>query len=141
MGNYREQSDAHIEKYIGRIYPKVVVGCLDDGLSLYASITHALVAQGDPGTTRNAYPVPMRRTKRGIYVAPDKNHYMAESRAVIIGIGSPDELDADLAKLKRKYNMDGILYMVVLPDGSVEAARYVNHTQQKPEVEKVLVSS
>ncbi len=140
MQVYRKQSYPHINEFIGRLYPNVVVGYLDDSLALFGSITHGLVAQGDPDSARTAHPVTMSITqkgvKRGINIPRDKRKYMMESRAVILGTQKPDELQEALLDLKGLYEMDGILYMTVLEDGKVDDAKYFNHTEKIPETSK-----
>lgn len=127
METYRQQVDHYVNGFIGRIYPKIAVGCLDDSLSLFASITHGLVAQGDPESSRTAYLVPVSRKDKGIRVPREKRHLVRESRAVIIGRERPDELKDELLDLKNQYKMDGVLYMTVLPSGQIDDAKYFNH--------------
>lgn len=137
MKTYRDQSYEHIDKFIGRLYHDVVVGYLDDSLSLFGSITHALVAQGDPNSNRAAHSIPMSRTQSGISIPRDKRKYMIESRAVVLGTKKPGELEGDILSLKDRYRMDGILYMTVLADdGSVADAKYFNHTERTSETPK-----
>ena len=135
MQTYREQSYAPIDAFIRRIYPKVVVGHLDNNLEIFDSITHLLVVQNEPGTTRTVYRVPMSVTPAGIRVPRDKKDQMIESRAVILGNQGSDEMQRFLLDLKNLYDMDGILYLRVSKDGQVDDAKYFNHANRDVEKE------
>ena len=135
MQTYREQSYAPIDAFIGRIYPKVVVGYLDNDLEVFDSITHLLAVQSEPGTTRTVYRVPMSIKPTGIYIARNKKEHMKESRAVILGNQGSDEMQRFLLDLKNLYDMDGILYLRVSKDGQVDDAKYFNHANRDVEKE------
>ena len=136
METYREQVYEHIDRHIGRIYPNVAVGYLDNSLSVFGSIAHLLVVQGDPNANREAQLISMSRTEKGIGVPRDKRKYLIESRAVILGTEKPNELRKDLLDLKKLYRMDGILYMTVLETGELDDLKYFNHTERVTEPPK-----
>lgn len=127
---YMAKTNSYLDEHAIVECPKVFVAWLDDRLARFASVTFAKLdiytTKEGQEVAREAYLLPLDKTKKGIVGFGRRKKYLPESMMYIIGGDNPAAMHRDLHRLKDRNRILGIFYIGLKQDGEEIGHVYVN---------------